>query len=426
MLLGLVAFVLSISLGYLLLKHKTPKRSDYIKQTIELPPLDEDTEFNQTESAEEESGWKTVSTQSGDTLGKIFRQLNISQQTLLAILKNNVHAKQLTTLKPGQQLQFMIHDNILEKIMFPINPTEQLIVSKLRDGQYVTKIKARAMDEHEEYLTATVQGSLYATAQRQKIPVKLIQQMLDIFTWEIDFSKEIRSGDQFSILYKAYYVDDTLVRTGEILAVTYHSREKLHQAIRHTNEHGSVDYYTPDGNSMKKAFSRYPVRFSHISSTYSRARYHPVLHYSRPHKGVDLAAPIGTPIHATGDGRIQIIGHHNGYGNMIKINHSKMYASIYGHMLRFAKGLSKGDYVKRGQLIGYVGQSGLATGPHCHYEFHINQEPKNPTTIKLPRAAPVSPRDMAHFNAKAKRMLASLQLFEAGNLADAGKKQVTS
>ena len=249
--------------------------------------------------------------------------------------------------------------------------------------------------------------------------------MVDIFTWEIDFSKEIHAGDQFSILYKAYYVDDTLVRTGEILAVSYTSGDKIHQAILHTNEHGDASYYTPQGNSLKKAFSRYPIRFSHISSTYSTSRYHPVLHYSRPHKGVDLAAPIGTPIHATGDGRIQIISHQSGYGNMIKINHSKMYASIYGHMLRFAKGLSKGDYVKRGQVIGYVGQSGLATGPHCHYEFHVYQQPKNPTTIQLPHASPVPSHQIAAFHHKAHQMIASLKLYEAGNLAEANRKQVT-
>lgn len=425
--LGFAALFLTISLSYLLIHSHAHKRSDYIKQTIELPPIDEDSEFSQSDApaTAEDSGWKTITTQSGDSLGKIFSQSGLSQQTLQAVLKNNPHAKQLTTIKPNQQLQFLIRDNTLEKIMFPFNTTEFLIVSRQQSGQYLTKIKARTLEEHEEYLTATVQGSLYATAQRQKIPVKLVQQMIDIFTWEIDFSKEIRSGDQFSILYKAYYVDDTLVRTGEILAVSYTARDNLHQAILHVNEHGDKDYYTPQGTSLKKAFIRYPIRFSHISSTFSRSRYHAILHYSRPHKGVDLAAPIGTPIHATGNGRIQIIGHHNGYGNMIKINHNKMYASIYGHMLRFEKGLSKGDYVKRGQVIGYVGQSGLATGPHCHYEFHVSQQPQNPTTIKLPRAEPIGSHEIGLFRAKANRMLASLKLFEEGNLAQAKKKQVT-
>lgn len=424
-LLGLAAVFLSLSLGYLLIRSHAHKRSDYIKQTIELPPIEEDVEFNHTEATEEDSGWKTISTQPGDTLGKIFNQSGLSQQTLQAVLKNNLHAKQLTTIKPNQQLQLLIHDHILEKIMFPFNTTEFLIVSRQKNGQYLTKIKARAMDEHEEYVTATVRGSLYATAQRQKIAIKLVQQMIDIFAWEIDFSKEIHSGDQFSILYKAYYVDDTLVRTGEILAVSYHSGDKIHQAIRHINAQGDLDYYTPEGTSLKKAFTRYPIRFSHISSTFSPSRYHAILHYNRPHKGVDLAAPIGTPIHATGNGRIQIIAHQNGYGNMIKINHSKMYASIYGHLLRFEKGLSKGDYVKRGQVIGYVGQSGLATGPHCHYEFHLNQQPQNPTTIKLPRAESISAHDIASFHSEANRMLASLKLFEAGHLAEADKKQVT-
>ena len=134
-------------------------------------------------------------------------------------------------------------------------------------------------------------------------------------------------------------------------------------------------------HSFKKAFSRYPIKFSHISSTFALSRYHPILHYKRAHKGIDLAAPIGTPIQATGDGVIAIIDRHNGYGNMIKIKHDKTYSTVYGHMLRFQKGLSKGSKVKRGQVIGYVGQTGLATGPHCHYELHVNNQPRNPTTI---------------------------------------------
>jgi len=421
---GLVAlFFLLLLSSYLIIKTHNHKKSNYIRQTVELPSIDEDGDLSQPE--EEDDGWKTVTTQSGDTLGRIFNQSGLSQQTLQAILRNNPYAKNLANIKPNQQIQFLIREHVLEKMMFPLNATELLIVSH-QNGQYHTKIKARAMDSHEQYVTATVRGSLFGSAQRQKIPYKLIQQMIDIFNWEINFSKDVRSGDQFSILYNAFYVDDTLVSTGEILAVTYTARGVVHQAIRYTNENGDDDYFTPEGTSLKKAFSRYPVKFSHISSTFSLARYHPVLHYSRPHKGVDLAAPLGTPIYATGDGRIQIIGRQNDYGNMVKLIHNKTYASIYGHLLKFQKGLSRGDYVKRGQVIGYVGQSGLATGPHCHYEFHINQQPKNPTTVKLPRAAPISAHQRTAFHLKANRLLASLKLFEAGNLADSQQKHSTN
>ena len=254
------------------------------------------------------------------------------------------------------------------------------------------------------------------------IPSKLIQQMTELLNWEIDFAREVRAGDQFSILYQAYYIDDKLVSTGDIIAVTYTNRGTQHQAIRHTRPSGDYDYFNKEGLSLKKAFSRYPIKFSHISSSYSLSRYHPILHYRRAHKGVDLAASIGTPIHATGDGRIEVIDRHNGYGNMIKISHDKTYSSLYAHLLRFQKGLTKGAHVKRGQVIGYVGQTGLTDGPHCHYEFHVNHQPKNPTTIKLPHASPVPAREMASFKSKANTLLAQLKLYEEASLAAAGKK----
>lgn len=428
--LGALFFII-LSASYVAKSIHSYKKSNYIKQIVELPSLDDENELSPPE--EDDSGWKTVTTSPGDTLGKLFSKSGLSQRILQAVLTNNPYSKVLTNIKPNQQIQFLIHNTgtanaqikVLDKMMFPLNATEFLIVS-YSNNQYHTKVKARAMDSHDDYITATVSGSLYGTAQRSKIPYNLIKQMIEIFNWEIDFSKDIRAGDQFSILYKAFYVDDTLVSTGEILAVTYTMRGVEHKAIRHTNANGDYDYFTENGTSLKKAFSRYPVKFSHIGSTFSTSRYHPVLHYNRPHKGIDLAAPIGTPIYATGNGRIQIIGRQNGYGNMIKIIHNKTYASLYGHMLKFQNGLSKGDYVKRGQVIGFVGQSGLATGPHCHYEFHVNQEPKNPTTIKLPKADPVSSKEITAFHEKANKLLASLKLYEAGNLADAKSKRSTN
>jgi murein DD-endopeptidase MepM/ murein hydrolase activator NlpD len=271
------------------------------------------------------------------------------------------------------------------------------------------------MDSHEQYITATIQGSLYGTAKRLNIPYKLIQQMSDIFNWEINLAKDVQSGDRISIIYEASFIDDTLIRTGDILAVSYTNRGRFYQAIRHLSASGDYDYFTPEGRSLKKAFSRYPVKFSHISSTFNSWRKHPILHYSRPHKGIDLAAPIGTPIRATGDGRIENIGRQNGYGNMVKISHKMGFTSLYGHLLRFQKGLAKGDFVKRGQIIGFVGQTGLASGPHCHYEFHINHHPKNPTTVDLPHAAPVPSREIAKFKVKTNQLLAQLKLYEEGS-----------
>ncbi len=418
--LALIAVIVVVLLSYFLVtiwSHK--QKSNYANKTLSLP--EQVSLKSEDDDSPKDNGWTTVTTHSGDTLASIFKRAGLSRQTLQAVLQNNPNAKVLANIKPDQQIQLLIRDQTLEKLIFPISTTQFLIAS-LEGKKYSCTIKSRKMNSQNDFVTATVRGSLYGTAKRMNIPYKLIRQMTEIFNWEIDFIKNIRAGDQFTILYQAYYIEDKLVSTGDILAVSYTNRGVKHQAIRHVNAAGDFDYFTPKGTSLKKAFSRYPVKFSHISSTYSLSRYHPVLHYRRPHKGVDLAAPIGTPILAVGDGRVEIIERHNGYGNMVKISHSKMYASLYAHLLKFQKGLAKGAYVKRGQVIGYVGQTGLADGPHCHFEFHINRQPKNPSTIELPRSTPVPSREMASFKAKANTLFAQLKLFEEASLVAVGKK----
>lgn len=367
------------------------------------------------------SEWRIVKTRDRDSLANVFNRVGLSAQTLRTVMHDANQTKLLQKLKPNQELQFLINNHSLEKLIVPLTSTQYLVIYR-ENEHYKSKINTHKINSHNHFLTATVRGSLYSTAKRANIPYKLIRQMTEIFTWSIDFTRDIKAGDQFTIIYKAYYVENKLVSTGDIVAVSYRTRGKTYQAVRHTNRFGRSEYFTPQGTSLKKAFLRYPLRFSHISSPFSTSRYHPTLHYNRPHKGVDLAARIGTPIQATGDGRIEIIGRQSGYGNMIKIKHSKTYSSIYGHMLKFQKGLSKGNFVKRGQIIGYVGQTGLASGPHCHYEFHINNQPKNPTTIDLPRGDPISGRELAKFKANTNTLLAQLKLFEEAHLASAGKK----
>jgi murein DD-endopeptidase MepM/ murein hydrolase activator NlpD len=418
--LAIIAFLFTILLSYLLVSlwshhHKVK----YANKSLSLPELQ--SLRSDTEESEENNGWTIVKTRSGDSLSSIFQRAGLSKRTLQTVLHNNPHAKALANIKPEQQIQLFIRDEILEKLIFPVSATQFLVVT--HDGKnYSSKLKSRKMDSQTDYLTATVRGSLYSTAKRMNVPNKLIRQMTDIFHWEIDFIKDIRAGDQFTMVYQAYYIDDKLVSTGDIIAVSDTNHGKKYQAIRHIGSNGDYDYFTPEGNSLKKAFSRYPIKFSHISSSYSTSRYHPILHYRRAHKGVDLAAPIGTPIYATGDGRIEVIDRHNGYGNMIKIAHDKTYSSLYAHLLKFQKGLSKGTRVKRGQVIGYVGQTGLADGPHCHYEFHIHQQPRNPSTVALPHSSPVPSREIASFKNKAGTLLAQLKLYEDANLVAAGKK----
>ncbi|STX52590.1 peptidase, M23/M37 family [Legionella busanensis] len=384
---------------------------------LAAPPKQRPTEIKQ-------STWQIVKTRDRDSLANVFSRVGLSAKTLHTVMQDITQKQALTKLKPNQELQFLIKNQLLEKMILPFTDTQYLVI--YRDNKhYKSEIKLRKMNSYNHFLTATIKGSLYTTAKKQNIPYKLIQQLTEIFTWDVDFAKDVKTGDQFTIMYKAFYVENKLVGTGDIIAVSYRHGNKTFQAIRHTTRSGQIDYYTPQGTSLKKAFTRYPLKFSHISSTFSMARYHPVLHYTRAHKGIDLAARIGTPIQATGDGRIEIIGRQNGYGNMIKINHNKQFSTIYGHMLKFQKGLSKGDFVKRGQVIGYVGQTGLASGPHCHYEFHINNRPRNPATVDLPRGNPISGKELVAFRAKATTMLAQLKLFEDARLASVTKKGLT-
>lgn len=359
----------------------------------------------------------TITLKQGESLATIFKKLNLSNVTLQKILQNNPEKKALTNIKSNQKLEFVINKETLEKLTIPLNIKENLVISLTNDNKYQTKIEKRKTTTQNSYISATVNGSIYKTAKKSKIPYKLISQMSDIFSWEIDFSKDVRSGDQFTILYKTIYIEDQIVDVGEILAVNYKKRNKTYTAIRHQTKNGNYEYFNAEGESLKKAFSRYPIKFSHISSPFSLSRLHPVLNVRRPHKGVDLAAPLGTAIKATGDGRIKIIEAQGGYGNMIKIEHNKTYSSVYAHLLKFKKGLSVGSYVKRGDIIGYVGQTGTATGPHCHYEFHVNKQPKNPTTVTLPRAQPIPKTELMAFKTHAQNLLSHMQLYEDAKYA---------
>lgn len=453
-LLMLSALVFAFSLPYILVKTFGDKPRTPNEQTIKLPnPIDkgEKTEIQPTTAIQNgestfgdktqpepipnarqvkpEPQWDIIITKPGDSLASIFKRLELSPKTLQLILKNHSYAKALNAIKPNQKLQFLIQDHQLETFIFPLSATKNLNIQR-KDNHYQYCVDSRQITTHNHFITAHVEHSLYHTAKRYNVPYKLLQQMATIFNWEIDFSRDVRPGDQFTIVYQAYFVENKKVGVGDIIAVRYKNKRKTFEAVRHEDKKGHVGYYTPEGRSLKKAFTRYPVKFSHISSPFSLSRKHPVLKRTRPHKGVDLAATIGTPIRAVGDGRIELIGPNNGYGNMVKINHNKTYTTIYAHMLRFQKGLSRGDYVKRGEVIGYVGQSGLATGPHCHFEFHINHTPKNPTTVSLPLASPIPKSEMASFQSSTGTLLAQMEIYEqaqfAANTTKANTRQATA
>ena len=235
-------------------------------------------------------------------------------------------------------------------------------------------------------------------------------QMAEIFGWDVDFARDIQAGDRFALVFEEQFKDGEKIGEGPIVAAEFTNRGRRVRAVRYVDPTGHADYFSPDGRSMRKAFLRTPVNFTRISSRFSFSRRHPILHKMRAHRGVDYAAPTGTAVKASGDGRVVFAGRDGGYGRTIVLRHGSVYTTLYAHLSRFSKGIRPGKRVEQGQIIGYVGSTGLATGPHLHYEFRVRGAHRDPLSVKLPQAAPLAEGYMDDFRSKAKPLLAKLDL----------------
>jgi murein DD-endopeptidase MepM/ murein hydrolase activator NlpD len=242
-------------------------------------------------------------------------------------------------------------------------------------------------------------------------------QLAGVFGWDIDFALDIRAGDRFAVLYEERYIEGKKLGDGDILAAEFINNGRTFQAVKYTDPAGHSDYYSLDGRSMRKAFLRSPVDFRRISSRFRSERYHPVLGVKRPHRGVDYAAAIGTPIKAAGDGKIAFVGTKGGYGRTVIVQHGGTYSTLYGHLSRYNRSARVGARVRQGQVIGYVGKTGIATGPHLHYEFRVNGVHRNPLTVKLPNASPIGTAYKADFDSHASGMLARLAIIDQVQVA---------
>ncbi len=357
-----------------------------------------------------EPKWHTITVQVGDTLSKVFDKLEIPKLTFKNLMYSSTTSsgttrEELTKIYPGQKLDFLFDDSKeLKAVKLNLSNTKTLHVTN--DGnKFKYSYEEKPLVKKLNYSTGKISGSLYSSAQTAGLDERLIMQMADIFEYDIDFSLDLRDNDTFKVLYEEEYVQDERTNTGKIIAIEFKNQGKLYKAVRFTDEKGHDGYYSPDGYSLQKAFLRSPVEFTRISSHFSHARRHPVLHKIRSHKGVDYAAPTGTPVKAAGDGRITFIGNKGGYGKSIEISHGQKYSTFYAHLSRFHKKVKIGSFVKQGQVIGHVGMSGLATGPHLHYEFKINGVHHNPVTVSLPSSKPISSKNKGEFSSHAKNML---------------------
>lgn len=362
--------------------------------------------------------WLEETVTSGDSLALIFARMGLSPQELHQITHSGEEAEQLTNIKPGESLRIRLdQEDRLQELIYQPNPVESLHITQEGDS-FQARTETKEIEHRTGYLSGTIESSFYLSAQKAGLSDALIMDLATIFGWDIDFALEIRKGDSFSVVYEEDFVDGDKYRNGRILAAEFTNQGKSYRAIRYNKDDGDYDYYSPDGNSMRKAFLRAPVDFRRISSHFAKERWHPVLGKKRPHRGVDYAAAIGTPIKAAGDGTVIFRGRKGGYGNTVIIKHGSQYSTLYGHMSRFRSSVKKGTKVRQGQIIGYVGKTGLATGPHLHYEFRINGVHKNPLTVKLPASAPIEAKYKTDFLKISKQYSDTLDLLKRALLAE--------
>jgi murein DD-endopeptidase MepM/ murein hydrolase activator NlpD len=375
--------------------------------SIPLPHLPARSTAHQTPASEGEA-WRSVEIQRGQTMGAVFASLGLPANQLAVLLEESKHASALTRIRPGQQFDFRIDEQgRLEALRFAVSDED--LVTLAFDGDRVSEaIEDRPLQRRIAVASGTVRHSLFGAADDAGLSDAGVMQMVDIFGYDIDFARDLRRGDSFAVLYERIYQNGEYVRDGIVLGATFVNDGKRHVALRHQLSDGSVDYFDQDGRSLRKAFLRTPVEFSRISSGFSMGRMHPVLGRMRAHRGVDYAAPTGTPIRAAGKGRVKFRGWQSGYGNVVILEHGGKYTTLYGHMSRFANGLATGDRVQQGEVIGYVGMTGLATGPHLHYEFRVHGAHRDPLTVELPKSEPLTGSELRSFRVNAEPLLAQL------------------
>lgn len=366
--------------------------------------------------------WIRAEVRKGDSLSTIFQRSGFSSRELHELMAIGGETKALTRIHPGAEIRLLPDaDGRLLELSYQVDELRTLKVN--RDGSgFKAAMEERELDVRVASAFGTIQDSLFLSAARAGLSDRLIMEMVRIFGWDIDFALDIRQNDRFSVVYEELFVEGKKLRDGRILAAEFENRGRVHRAVGYADDSGRTEYYTPEGKSMRKAFLRTPVEYTRVSSRFNPGRMHPVLNRIRAHKGVDYAAPTGTPIRATGNGRIVLRAPHGGYGNAVIIQHGSRYSTLYGHLSRFASGLKQGDRVRQGQVIGYVGSTGLASGPHLHYEFRIDGQHHDPLTVKLPAADPLPRQQMAEFLAKSSPLLAQLDGMRATMMAAAEDK----
>jgi murein DD-endopeptidase MepM/ murein hydrolase activator NlpD len=349
-----------------------------------------------------------------DTMDRLFRRFQLNLGDLATLRTLPELRSQFDRLRPGESLRFMHRDGELVGLERKLSDSETLKVTRDENG-FSSDVLENPLEVRTRVASASIQSSLFQAAADAELNDRIAFDLAEIFQYDIDFVLDIQSGDRFTVFYEEIYQDGVLLRTGNILAAKFVNEGREYRAVRYVDADGRAEYFTPDGKSLRKAFIRAPVQFSRVSSRFNSARRHPVLNRIRAHRGVDYAAPVGTPVRAAGDGKVRFVGRQGGYGNVIELEHGSGVVTVYGHLSRFASQLRRGQRVELGRVIGYVGMTGLATGPHLHYEYRVRGAHKNPQTVPLPDAAPIPAADRDRFLAATAEYVNELD-FPAGPL----------
>ncbi len=361
--------------------------------------------------------WHTERLQRGDTVAELMLRLNIKDAAASDYLRNSSDARAFRKLSVGNEVQAETDSTGALVSLSYLGEQGAKVVIRKQGDTFSSKATAAQLEKRLFVRTGEIKTSLYAATDAAGMPESAANQLTEIFSGDVDFHHDLKRGDRFTAVYEMTYSNGALVKAGQIQAAEFINQGQVYRAVRFQSDSSHSDYYTPEGKSLKKAFLRSPIAFSRVSSGFTMSRFHPILNKWRAHKGVDFAAAIGTPVKATSDGVVSFVGQQSGYGNVINLKHQSNLSTVYGHLSRFAKGLHTGERVHQGDVIGYVGMTGMTSGPHLHYEFKIGGEQRDPLRVALPNALPVNGANRTAFKAMADKFVASLVQLRNTNLA---------
>jgi len=430
-LLGLAIFLTSVTIAAIMPRGVDKLPSDTLApspppQTLLhpneiIPTIDAEAVPQVAKTAESSAGplsrrdsWIVVTIRKGDTLSDILDREGYDSVEISRVMASNPEARVLRQLHPGRILRLRAESGQpWQELVYETDPGEAFHLVRQGDHFELNK-EIRHFETHIAHVTGTIESSLFEDGQAAGLSDPLIMKLAEIFGWDIDFALDLRRGDGFSVIYEEKFWRGQKISDGSVLAAEFINQGHVFRAIAYRDANGYTTYYTPDGISVRRPFLRTPVEFSRITSRFSNGRFHPILKKWRAHMGVDYGAPRGTQVHATADGRILSMGWNGGYGKRIVIRHNATYSTVYAHLSRYSSKLHVGSFVEQGQTIGYVGATGLATGPHLHYEFRVNGVHRNPLTFRFPGATPIAREHRDDFRRIAETWNARLDLISRG------------